>query len=127
MVREDGTRLANYPHSENIGEQSSGAGQRALAAGGNIRELSTKDQRMRIRSARMLPNYPVLVEVTQTEDNVLRSWRAMAELLGAMSLVSTIVVLIAVFVIARWWKKQEQLTQAADECSVGTDHNSIGN
>jgi hypothetical protein len=118
LVREDGTLLANYPHSGNIGEQSSGAGQRALAAGGNIRELSTKDQRMRIRSARMLPNYPVLVEVTQTEDNVLRSWRAMAELLGAMSLVSTIVVLIAVFVIARWWKKQEQLTQAAEAANA---------
>src|ERR1039457_5518502 len=118
LVREDGTLLANYPHSENIGEQSSGAGQRALAAGGNIRELSTKDQKMRIRSARMLPNYPVLVEVTQTEDNVLRSWRAMAELLGAMSLVSTIVVLIAVFVIARWWKKQEHLTQEAETANA---------
>jgi signal transduction histidine kinase/DNA-binding response OmpR family regulator len=118
LVREDGTLLANYPHSENIGEQSSGAGQRALAAGGNIRELSAKDQRMRILSARMLPNYPVLVEVTQTEDNVLSSWRAMAQLLGAMSLVSTIVVLIAVFVIARWWKKLERLTQAAETANA---------
>jgi len=118
LVREDGTLLANYPHSENIGEQSSGAGQRALAAGGNIRELSAKDQRMWIRSARMLPNYPVLVEVTQTEDNVLSSWRALAQLLGAMSLVSTIVVLIAVFVIARWWKKLERLTQAAETANA---------
>jgi hypothetical protein len=56
--------------------------------------------------------------VAQTEDNVLRSWRGMAELLGAMSLVSTIVVLIAVFVIARWWKKQEQLTQAAEAANA---------
>ena len=118
LVREDGTLLANYPHSENIGEQSSGAGQRALAAGGNIRELSANDHKMRILSARMLPNYPVLVEVTQTEDNVLSSWRAMAQLLGAMSLVSTIVVLIAVFVIARWWKKLERLTQAAETANA---------
>jgi signal transduction histidine kinase/DNA-binding response OmpR family regulator len=49
---------------------------------------------------------------------VLRSWRGMAELLGAMSLVSTIVVLIAVFVIARWWKKQEQLTQVAEAATA---------
>ena len=118
LVREEGTLLASYPQSENIGKQSSGSGQRALAAGGNIRDLSANDQTMRIRSARMLPNYPVLVEVAQTEDNVLRSWRGMAELLGAMSLVSTIVVLIAVFVIARWWKKQEQLTQAAEAANA---------
>ena len=118
LVREEGTLLASYPQSENIGKQSSGTGQRALAAGGNIRDLSASDQTMRIRSARMLPNYPVLVEVAQTEDNVLRSWRGMAELLGAMSLVSTIVVLIAVFVIARWWKKQEQLTQAAEAANA---------
>ena len=118
LVREEGTLLASYPQSENIGKQSSGTGQRALAAGGNIRDLSANDQTMRIRSARMLPNYPVLVEVAQTEDNVLRSWRGMAELLGAMSLVSTIVVLIAVFVIARWWKKQEQLTQAAEAANA---------
>ena len=118
LVREEGTLLASYPHSENIGKQFSNSGQRALAAGGNIRELSANDQTMRIRSARMLPNYPVLVEVAQTEDNVLRSWRGMAELLGAMSLVSTIVVLIAVFVIARWWKKQEQLTQAAEAANA---------
>ena len=118
LVREEGTLLASYPRSENIGKQSSGSGQRALAAGGNIRDLSANDQTMRIRSARMLPNYPVLVEVAQTEDNVLRSWRGMAELLGAMSLVSTIVVLIAVFVIARWWKKQEQLTQAAEAANA---------
>ena len=118
LVREDGTLLANYPHSEKIGEQSSGAGQRALAAGGNIRELSANDHKMRILSARMLPNYPVLVEVTQTEDNVLSSWRALAQLLGAMSLVSTIVVLIAVFVIARWWKKLERLTQAAETANA---------
>jgi hypothetical protein len=118
LVREEGTLLASYPHSENIGKQSSGSGQRALAAGGNIRELSANDQMMRIRSARMLSDYPVLVEVTQTEDNVLRSWRGMAELLGAMSLVSTIVVLIAVFVIARWWKKQEHLTQEAETANA---------
>jgi signal transduction histidine kinase/DNA-binding response OmpR family regulator len=118
LVREEGTLLASYPHSENIGKQFSNLGQRALAAGGNIRELSANDQTMRIRSARMLPNYPVLVEVAQTEDNVLRSWRGMAELLGAMSLVSTVVVLIAVFVIARWWKKQLQLTQAAEAANA---------
>src|ERR1039458_7254300 len=53
LVREEGTLLASYPQSENIGKQSSGSGQRALAAGANIRDLSANDQTMRIRSARM--------------------------------------------------------------------------
>ena len=35
-----------------------------------------------------------------------------------MSLVSTIVVLIAVFVIARWWKKQERLTETAETANA---------
>ena len=118
LVREDGTLLANYPHSENIGKRASGAGQRALAAGGNIREISAADGRMLIRSARMLSNYPVLIVVTQTENDVLQSWRGMAELLGAMSIVSTIVVLLAVFVIARWWRKQEHLTQVAEAANA---------
>jgi signal transduction histidine kinase/DNA-binding response OmpR family regulator len=114
MIREDGTLLARYPHSENIGKPSSGAGQRTLAAGGMLREASVNDQKMRIRSARMLSNYPVLISVTQTEESALRSWRAMAMLLGAMSLVSTVVVLAATFVVGRWWKKQERLTAAAE-------------
>jgi signal transduction histidine kinase/DNA-binding response OmpR family regulator len=114
LVREDGTLLARYPHLDAIGQQSSGAGQRAIAAGGTLRELSANDHKMRIRSARMLPNYPVLIAVTQTEENALRSWRAMAELSSAMSLLSAIVVLIAAFVIARWWKKQEDFAEAAE-------------
>jgi signal transduction histidine kinase/CheY-like chemotaxis protein/HPt (histidine-containing phosphotransfer) domain-containing protein len=114
LVREDGTLLARYPHSDAIGQQSSGAGQRAIAAGGKLRELSANDHKMRIRSARMLPNYPVLIAVTQTEESALRSWRAMAELSSAMSLLSAIVVLIAAFVIARWWKKQEDFAEAAE-------------
>jgi signal transduction histidine kinase/DNA-binding response OmpR family regulator len=114
LVREDGTLLARYPHSDAIGQQSSGAGQRAIAAGGTLRELSANDHKMRIRSARMLPNYPVLIAVTQTEESALRSWRAMAELSSAMSLLSAIVVLIAAFVIARWWKKQEDFAEAAE-------------
>ena len=47
LVREDGTLLARFPPTDGIGKPSSGGGQRALAAGGTIRELSTRDQRMR--------------------------------------------------------------------------------
>ncbi len=57
LDRQDGVLLAHYPPSKNLGGPSTGAGQRALAAGGNIRELSPEDKKMRIRSARMLPQF----------------------------------------------------------------------
>jgi signal transduction histidine kinase len=113
LVREDGMLLARYPHSDNIGKASSGAGRRALAAGGNIREPGTADSKMRLRSARVLPNYPALIAVTQTEESVLRSWWNMATLMIAMSLVSALVVLVGGFSIARWWRKQSDFAHAA--------------
>jgi hypothetical protein len=42
----------------------------------------------------------------------------MAMLLSAMSLISTIVVLAAAFLIARWWNRQEQLIQAAETANA---------
>lgn len=118
LVREDGTLLARFPHTDMVGQPSSGGGQRALAAGGTIREASTRDKRMRLRAAMMLPNYPALVSVTQTEENALRSWRAMALLLSAMSLISAIIVLLAAFLIARWWNKHEHLIHAAEAANA---------
>src|ERR1019366_4891441 len=110
--------LAHFPLTDEIGRPSSGGGQRALAAGGTIRELGTRNQGMRLRAARMLPSYPALVAVSQTEENALRGWRGMVTLLGAMSLISAIVVLAAGFVIARWWKRHEHLIHAAQAANA---------
>jgi hypothetical protein len=119
LIREeDGSLLARFPPTDLIGKPSSGGGLRALAAGGTIRELSAKDNLMRLRSARMLPNYPAFVSVTQTEESALRSWRGMATLLGAMSLISAIVVLVAGFLIARWWNRHEHLIHAAEAANA---------
>jgi signal transduction histidine kinase/DNA-binding NarL/FixJ family response regulator len=118
LAREDGTLLVHYPPTDQIGQPSSGGGQRALAAGGIIREISTRDKRMRLRAARMLPNYPALVSVTQTEESALRGWRGLATLLGSMSLISAIVVLLAASMIARWWNRHEQLTHAAEAANA---------
>jgi CheY-like chemotaxis protein/HPt (histidine-containing phosphotransfer) domain-containing protein len=42
----------------------------------------------------------------------------MAMLLGAMSLISVIVVLVAAFMIARWWNKHEGLMRAAESANA---------
>jgi signal transduction histidine kinase/CheY-like chemotaxis protein/HPt (histidine-containing phosphotransfer) domain-containing protein len=118
LVREDGTLLAHFPPTDRIGRASSGGGQRALAAGGTIREVSARDNRVRLRAARMLPNYPALVVVSQTEESALASWRSMATLLNVMSLISTIVVLVAASLIARWWNRHEHLIHAAEAANA---------
>jgi len=118
LVRDDGILLARFPHSDGIGKPSSGAGQRAIAAGGSLREPGTSDGRMRLRSARMLPNYPAMVTVTQTEQSALHNWHNMAALMIAMSLISAAVVLIGSFAIARWWTKQNHFAVAAAAASA---------
>ena len=114
LMREDGLLLAHFPPNNEIGNPSSGFGQRALAAGGTIREIGRKDRTMRLRAARMLPGYPALVVVSQSEDNALQSWRGMAMLMIAMSLISAIAVIVAAAMIARRWNRHEDLIRAAE-------------
>jgi len=118
LVREDGTLLASFPHTENIGQPTSGGPRRALEAGGVLREVRARDQASVLRVARMLSNYPAFIAVAQSEKSALRSWHDMAILLTAMSLISAMVVLVAAFLIGRWWKKQEHLTYAAEAANA---------
>ena len=114
LVRKDGTLLARFPHPDRVGALTEGAPQRALAAGGVIRELGLSDHKITIRSARMLPNYPLSVMASQTEESVLVAWRRTAELLMIMSAACAMIVLIAAFVIARWWRARERAALAAE-------------
>jgi signal transduction histidine kinase/CheY-like chemotaxis protein len=114
LVREDGTLLARFPHDDRVGALTQGATQRALAAGGIIRELGSSDHEMTIRSARMLANYPLSIIASETEQSVLVGWRRTAELLIIMSAACAMIVLIAAFVIARGWRASERAVLAAE-------------
>jgi signal transduction histidine kinase/CheY-like chemotaxis protein/HPt (histidine-containing phosphotransfer) domain-containing protein len=118
LMREDGLLLAHFPPNNDIGNQSSGFGQRALAAGGTIRELGRKDRQMRLRAAKMLPGYPALVVVSQAEDDALQGWREMATLITTMSLLSAIAVIVVAFMIARRWNRHEDLIRAAEAANA---------
>ncbi|MGP9810287.1 ATP-binding protein [Rhodopseudomonas sp. NSM] len=118
LVRDDDLLLATYPHSEAIGQLKSSGGRLALEAGGKLREAGGGARKPLIRSARMLPNYPVLVTVAQHEDDLLRSWQEMAALLIAMSVVSALIILTGSIAIARWWNKQAVYTEAAEAASA---------
>lgn len=118
LMREDGALLAHFPPESELGRTTSGFGQRTLASGGVLREAGSKDGQMRLRAARMLPNYPAMVVVTQPEDDALKSWRTMATLMIVMSLISAMAVLAAALLIARWWERHEQLMQAAEAANA---------
>jgi signal transduction histidine kinase/DNA-binding response OmpR family regulator len=118
LSREDGVLLAQFPPTEEIGNQTSGSGPRALAHGGSIRETDDGDGSRHLYAATMLPNYSALITVSITEESALRRWHGMTTLLTTMSLISAIVVIVAAFMIARWWNRHEDLIHAAQAASA---------
>ncbi|MGJ4892587.1 ATP-binding protein [Bradyrhizobium sp. HKCCYLR20261] len=118
LVRDDGILLAHFPPTSEIGRATSGFGQRALSAGGVLREPSTRTGEMRLRAAKMLPNYPAMIVVSVPEQHVLKEWRAMAILLVITSLLTAVAVLAAAVLISRWWERHEQLINAAEAANA---------
>ncbi|WP_420132550.1 ATP-binding protein [Rhodopseudomonas sp.] len=116
LVRSDNVVLATYPHREGAGPLQEAGGRRALQAGGNVRE--TTGGKARLRSARMLPNYPVMVTVVQNEESALQSWQDMALLLLVMSVLTSLIVLTGSIAIARWWNEQAVYAEAAEAASA---------
>lgn len=117
LYRDDKMRLASFPHSDRIAQFGNGSEHRTLAAGGILREISKRDSVTYIRAARMLANYPLILQVSQTEANALVGWRKMAELLIATSGVCSVVLLIAAFVSERLWRAQARAARAAEAAS----------
>ncbi len=117
LTREDGALLARFPPNDRIGQMTMGASERALAAGGIIREPATSDRKMTLRSARILPNYPLSIMASQTAESVLIGWRRTAEVLTIMSAVCVMIVLLAAFIIARWWRARERASLAAESAN----------
>jgi hypothetical protein len=118
LVRDDDALLANYPHVDIKDTIKSAGGRRALQAGGNLREKAAGGKKTLLRSARMLPHYPLLLTVTLKEDGVLRSWQGMATLLIMMSVVSALIILMGGIAISRWWTKQALYAEAAEAASA---------
>jgi signal transduction histidine kinase/DNA-binding response OmpR family regulator len=117
MVRDDATLLARFPLSADIGGAVSMTAQRALNAGGIVRETSPTDREPRIVAARQLANYPVAIAVSQTEESALVEWRRMATLLGVTSAGCCLLIVIAALVIARWWRDRDRAMRTAQAAS----------
>ncbi|WP_047309141.1 hybrid sensor histidine kinase/response regulator [Rhodopseudomonas palustris] len=107
LVRSDGVLLVSYPRSDKIGTVVTEAGRLAVAVANK-----------RLGATRMLPNYPIVVRVTQPEETALQSWQDMAALMIAMSLISALVIITGSVAIARWWGKQHLYAEAAEAASA---------
>lgn len=118
LVRRDGSLLARFPASNDLGAETSEFAARALAPDGVVRETDRKTRSMQLRAVKMLPNYPAMIVVSQPEESALTSWRAMAALLITMSLVCAVAVLAAAVLIERWWIRHEHLIQAAQAANA---------
>jgi len=113
LMRDDGALIAGFPFHDRSQPSSMLPIQRALAAGGIIRDRDPATHETMIRSARALPNYGLSIMASRTEQAVLAGWRRTADLMMMMAAAFTCVVLLAAFVIARWWRAREIASIAA--------------
>lgn len=120
LIRQDGVLLARYPHTDEIGLNFPNGGQRALAyTNGVIRDTSPVDNEMRIKSAHLLKNYPLLILSTQTQSSMLNEWWSVARVLAVIGIGGAIGILIAGLAVAHWWKQQRNLAEAlADKANA---------
>ncbi|PZA13409.1 hybrid sensor histidine kinase/response regulator [Rhodopseudomonas palustris] len=116
LIRTDGMLLVSYPISGRIGTAVTDGGRVAAATGGTAQETTTAGTHL--RATRALPNYPIVVQVTQPLESALQSWHNMAALMIAMSLISALVIITGSVAIARWWGKQHLYAEAAEAASA---------
>lgn len=108
LIREDGMLMVRYPPTNAIGKAFAGGGQRAAkeAPSGVVREPSPIDGQMRIKAARKLGNFPLVVLVTQTEDAALAEWTRVVWLLAVITGGCVISIAVAAAMIGWRWRQQ---------------------
>jgi hypothetical protein len=117
VVRQDGALIVRYSSGDAHEGWTAAPVRRALAAGGIGRDRDANGQIV-VRSARALANYDLWVTASLSEQSVLTAWRRTAALMTMMSVAFAIVVLLAAFVVARWWQARERVAIAAHTASA---------
>jgi signal transduction histidine kinase len=116
LQRLDGVLLVRFPKSEAIGKVFS-TSQHLLGDGisGTVHEYSPIDGLLRIKAAHRLTGYPVLALATETQEEALANWRAVAWLLSLGAFGCAIAIGIAAFAFGRQWKQLALLAEAQAE------------
>jgi signal transduction histidine kinase/DNA-binding NarL/FixJ family response regulator/HPt (histidine-containing phosphotransfer) domain-containing protein len=117
LLRDDGTLLARFPASLDIGKiVASDDVKRLSAAGsGTVRGPSPIDRLERIKAVQKLTGVPMSILTTQTLESALAGWRKTVNLIAGFTGGMILVLILAAMVVARKWQQQELLTRVQIE------------
>jgi PAS domain S-box-containing protein len=112
VLRRDGTIIARYPHTENQMANKMPAASpwyaRVGAGGGTYRSPGYLDGITRIVQVRPMSDYPLVVDVTVSEDEALVHWRRQSIFIGILA-ISAICGFVLLFqVIAAQFRRLER-------------------
>jgi signal transduction histidine kinase/CheY-like chemotaxis protein/HPt (histidine-containing phosphotransfer) domain-containing protein len=111
LLRGDGVQLARFPPSSTTG-QSFFSAEKVMgnAVARTFRQPSPFDQTMRVKAARRLKTYPLIVLATLDEAAALGDWRDMVWVLGLGTVGCCAAILIGALAIGRRWQHREALS-----------------
>lgn len=117
LLRDDGTLLARFPATQEIGKMVASESFRRLAAAGRgtIHETSPIDGLHRIKAVHKLAGFPMTILTTQTQESALAEWRTTVHLVVGFTGGMILVLILAATVIARKWQQQEVLRSVQAE------------
>jgi signal transduction histidine kinase/CheY-like chemotaxis protein/HPt (histidine-containing phosphotransfer) domain-containing protein len=112
LLRDDGMQLTRYPPAPTTG-QSLIAPRRILgtASAGTIRDPSPFDGTMRVKAARRLTTYPLILLVTLSVAEALGDWWDMVWTLGLGTGACCAAIVIAAVAVGRRWQHGEALSE----------------
>ena len=118
LWRRDGTLLARYPSIEGVGKvfQIKSFTETLLHSDVGVYETAASiDGFRRIVATRALRDYPMVVNVTRTVDEVLSDWRQTSSVIGVAGALCALAVGLVVWALARQFGTYETLSRALGE------------
>jgi Cache domain len=118
LLRRDGTIFARYPHTENVmGQKMTSQSpwyQLVLEGGGNYRSPGYIDGIVRVVSVHPLRDYPVVLDVTISEEAALAHWRRQLIFIAAGALCAGVGFLVLFRMLATQFRRIEESRESLE-------------
>ncbi|HEV2676025.1 MAG TPA: cache domain-containing protein [Aliidongia sp.] len=118
LWRRDGILLARYPSIEGIGKifQIKSFTETLLHSDVGVYETAASiDGYSRIVATRALRDYPMVVNVTRSLDDILADWRQTSSVIGVAGILCALAVALVAWALARQFGTYESLSRALGE------------
>jgi signal transduction histidine kinase/AmiR/NasT family two-component response regulator len=102
LLRTDGMLLAGAPRVQQLGTFA-------------VRDRDGDDEPTNLSTAQLLPNYPLLIVVTQTKASALQNWYIMARRITIMSIGGSLIVLVSGLLVARGRIQQTRFSRIQEQ------------